>query len=295
MKTNLYRSSLFLLAILLFTAGCSKDYESIEVVDDANIQTYIKSNNLNVTQYKDSGFYYEVLNQGTGDTLSYSDRVFVTFTMKSLDGSFNLGDMNNNRYTSFLGYFSTESNLPAAFRTAVKEILNHRGSSIRLIIPSRLAYGKAGNGTFDIKGNASLDCTIKVFDAKSVTEFEDVFVKEYIQSNNITGLSRLNSGVYYKVLTQGTGTVPVDVDSYITVAYTGKLTNGTVFDSSTSFPTYLSGVIPGWQQGVPLITTGGKIRLIIPPTLGYGSSGSGTVIPGNSILDFEIELKAVTN
>lgn len=83
-------------------------------------------------------------------------------------------------------------------------------------------------------------------------------------------------------------------DSTVTVHYTGWLaSDGTIFDSSlsrgqpASFP--LSGVIVGWQEGIPGMKVGGKRRLVIPPDQAYGSTGT-SGIPPNSALVFEVEL-----
>jgi FKBP-type peptidyl-prolyl cis-trans isomerase len=80
------------------------------------------------------------------------------------------------------------------------------------------------------------------------------------------------------------------------VNYTGMLTNGTVFDSSYqrnqpfAFTLGAGEVIKGWDQGVLGMRVGGKRRLTIPPELGYGEFGAGSLIPPNSTLVFEIEL-----
>ncbi len=81
----------------------------------------------------------------------------------------------------------------------------------------------------------------------------------------------------------------------VTIHYTGALNaDGSVFDSSVSrgepatFP--LDNLIPGWQEGIPGMKVGGKRRLFIPSALGYGESGSGSNIPPNSDLIFDIEL-----
>ncbi len=90
----------------------------------------------------------------------------------------------------------------------------------------------------------------------------------------------------------GTGAAAQTGD-ILTVNYTGKLANGTVFDTSvgkTPFQFTLGGnVIPGWNQGLVGMKVGGKRILIVPPSLAYGSSDYGP-IPGNSTLTFEVEL-----
>ena len=106
-------------------------------------------------------------------------------------------------------------------------------------------------------------------------------------------------GLIIKDTTVGTGTVAAAGDS-VTVNYTGKLDNGTVFDSSlnpgrTPFTFQIGGqVIQGWNEGVPGMCVGGTRELTIPPALGYGAAGAGTVIPPNATLHFTITLLSVT-
>lgn len=102
-----------------------------------------------------------------------------------------------------------------------------------------------------------------------------------------------DSGLGYKILREGEGRKPTAADSVL-AHYKGWLDDGTIFDSSydrgepTSFP--LSGVIPGWTEGLQLIGEGGEIELLIPSKLGYGPRGMPGAIPPNATLHFKVEL-----
>lgn len=116
-------------------------------------------------------------------------------------------------------------------------------------------------------------------------------VRDYLSAQAITNAIEHCSGLFYVVDNAGSGKNP-DGCSSVNVGYKGTLTSGAIFDQNASFSTNLDGVIAGWRNGVPLIKSGGKIRLYIPPSLGYGNQTAGT-IPPNSILIFEVELKSV--
>lgn len=115
---------------------------------------------------------------------------------------------------------------------------------------------------------------------------EDAKMQEYIKANSLT-MSKHPNGLYYQVIEPGTGATPTK-NSTVKATYTGKFTNNKNFDAGThEFP--LNGVIEGWTIGIPLISKGGKIKLVIPPSLGYGNCNYQS-IPKNSILVFDVEL-----
>ena len=124
---------------------------------------------------------------------------------------------------------------------------------------------------------------------KDYTQIDEDIIQEYIADHNLDAVAT-GSGLYYVIETTGNGVFP-DLSSVVTVAYTGKLTDGSVFDQSSSagisFP--LTNVIEGWQEGIPLFSEGGTGKLLIPSALGYGSNAIGS-IPANSVLIFDIEL-----
>lgn len=101
------------------------------------------------------------------------------------------------------------------------------------------------------------------------------------------------SGLQYEVIKEGTGKQPKETDK-VTVHYTGKLLDGSVFDSSVErgepIEFGLNQVIKGWTEGVQLMKEGGKIILYIPSELAYGDMDRGGPIPPGSTLIFEVEL-----
>lgn len=116
---------------------------------------------------------------------------------------------------------------------------------------------------------------------------DDNQIQAYISANKIVA-TKDPSGVYYSIITPGTGAYPT-ASSTLSVNYKGEFINGTVFDSGNLSNFNLSGVIKGWLYGVPHINTGGRILLMIPSALAYGPQGRDT-IPGNTVLIFTIDL-----
>lgn len=127
----------------------------------------------------------------------------------------------------------------------------------------------------------------------SRTETEAQFMAD---NRNAEGVVTTASGLQYQIVQEGTGPRPGPNDT-VTIDYTGTLLDGTVFDSSVqrgepiTYP--LTGFIQGWQEGVQLMPVGSKFRFWIPPELAYGTRGSGSVIPPNATLVFDVELLGI--
>lgn len=118
-------------------------------------------------------------------------------------------------------------------------------------------------------------------------------LSEYFKNNNITA-KETASGLNYVITKEGNGEKP-SVGTLIKVHYTGKLLDGTVFDSSVNrnepfqFVLGIGQVIPGWDEGLQLLSKGSKAVLYIPYYLAYGDRGAGTIPPFSTLI-FEVEL-----
>lgn len=120
---------------------------------------------------------------------------------------------------------------------------------------------------------------------------------EFLAKNKArSGVKTTNSGLQYEVVKKGFGGAKPKATDKVRVHYHGTLVDGTVFDSSVQrgqpidFP--LNGVIPGWTEGLQLMSVGDKFKFYIPPGLAYGPRPAGK-IPPNSALIFEVELIAI--
>ncbi|MEO8575591.1 MAG: FKBP-type peptidyl-prolyl cis-trans isomerase [Gemmatimonadales bacterium] len=112
---------------------------------------------------------------------------------------------------------------------------------------------------------------------------------------DLSASTKLASGMYVRDLVVGSGAAVVNGQT-VTARYTGWLANGAQFDSNTTtgyaFVLGTGRVILGWDIGIPGMKVGGKRQLIVPATLGYGSTGNGP-IPGNAVIVFNVEIVSV--
>ena len=137
------------------------------------------------------------------------------------------------------------------------------------------------------KKQAEMEKIAMEFQAKEKPEFD-----KYLADNKIT-TKPTASGLIYIETKKGSGPHPSATDQVV-VHYTGTLLNGTKFDSSVDrgeAATFgLNQVIPGWTEGLQLMSKGGKAKLVIPSALGWGAQGNGQVIPPYAGVVFDVEL-----
>jgi FKBP-type peptidyl-prolyl cis-trans isomerase len=124
----------------------------------------------------------------------------------------------------------------------------------------------------------------KVVDQSAIDQQK---IGDYLAAKQLEALSTA-SGLHYIISEAGTGPKP-GPDATVTVTYKGYLLDDRVFDQGEFYTGALPSLIKGWQEGIPLIAAGGKIKLIIPSALGYGNRAAGS-IPPNSVLVFDVSL-----
>ena len=142
--------------------------------------------------------------------------------------------------------------------------------------------------------NNYLNETFQSFQAKAAETIKAEGDKFLAENKTKSGVITTQSGLQYKVITEGTGPKPVREDQ-VKVHYLGKLLDGTEFDSSygngepVTFP--LANVIPGWTEGVQLMPVGSKYIMWIPGEIAYGMNPpQGSLIKPMATLEFEVEL-----
>ena len=148
--------------------------------------------------------------------------------------------------------------------------------------------------------STTTDAALKAEELKAEKENamkENEVIAKYIADKQITP-SKSSSGLMYIITEPGAGE-QAQAGKTVKVHYTGRLLDGTKFDSSLDrndpieFKLGQGMVIKGWDEGIALLKVGGKALLIIPSNLAYGSRGAGGVIPPFSPLTFEVELVSV--
>jgi FKBP-type peptidyl-prolyl cis-trans isomerase FkpA len=284
-KTHKMKSYLYLFFSILLITSCSSSSDEkfidYNTLNETEIQDYILQNNL-TPQKTESGLYYIINNEGTGTRPLESSIVNIEYKGTFIDG------------TTFGEEESTTIDLSKII-IGLKEgiqLFKEGGDGI-LIIPSSLAFGSVGNSSGSIPSGAVLIFEITITAVYPDYEAEnEATILKYIEDNNLNA-TKTDSGLYYVINNEGTGTRPTG-SSNVTVAYKGYFLDENVFDQSNSdgISFGLNQVIAGWTEGIQLFKEGGDGILLIPYHLGYGINGNSS-IPGASVLIFDVKLISV--
>lgn len=287
-----------MLAVGLLTTACNKNEDTAtpdySAADDATITKFLAINSITTAQKQASGLYYVPLVTTTAAKPVAGNTVSLLYTGRLLDGT-------------VFDASSQHNNVPVSFKLGAGQVipgfdegasLMHLGDSAVFIIPSGLAYGSSSSST--VPSNSILRFNVKLTDINFALT-DDKLIKNYLTLNSITTAQKQASGLYF-VPGVTNSTAATTSGKTVSVLYTGKLLDGTVFDASSQHNntplSFVVGatpkqVIPGFDEGIALMHKGDKATLLIPSNLAYGLAGAGTAVPANSVLRFDVEVTDV--
>lgn len=292
--------------------------EKFKSEEPGKIQAYLTKNKVTVAPTA-TGVYIITQNPGSGRNIAKTDFVKINLTVSSIDGTKIFSTLDQNKPISFeYGKPFDTKGLDEALATMKK------GSKATVVVPSAVGFGEQGkkdmSGKDIITPYSPVVYDIEILDLKTKAENEKAakteeaakkkaaaeavtkepsLIQQYIKDNKITAKPTAN-GLYYIEKVAGKGPKAKTGDK-VKVHYTGKLLNGKVFDSSLTrkpvtpfeFTIGQGQVIPGWDEGISMMSAGGKATLIIPSKLAYGERGAGADIPAYSPLVFDVELISI--
>ncbi|MDX9906066.1 MAG: FKBP-type peptidyl-prolyl cis-trans isomerase [Bacteroidales bacterium] len=282
------------------------ELEKQEVI---KLQEYVQKNNITATP-SGTGIYYIETEKGKGKSPAEETYLTAHYTVYLLGGEQLFSTRERGEPVDFK-YKSQYEN------EGFHEVLGmmREGGKAKAIIPSAMAFGEQGAGNI-VPPFSTLYYEIELIKVISKDEFnarqqqkeakkkaesemkvkeEESNIQKYLTDNRLTATTTLPSGLIYIETKAGNGPKP-EAGKKVKVHYTGKLLNGSKFDSSLDrgepfeFVIGQRQVIEGWDQGIALMSEGAKGLLVIPYRLGYKERGAGEDIPPYSTLVFEVEL-----
>jgi FKBP-type peptidyl-prolyl cis-trans isomerase len=294
--------------------------EKLKSEESGKIQAYLTKNNVSATPTA-SGIYIITQNTGAGRGIQKGDFVKINLTVSAIDGTKIFSTLDKNKPITFeYGQpFDTKG-----FEEAISTM--KKGSKATVVVPSSMGFGEKGrkdmNGQDIIAPYSPVVYDIEVLDlmtkaqnekakkdeaenakkaAAEAMAKEPTLIQQYLKDNKIT-VKPTASGLYYIEKVKGKGAKAM-VGKKVKVQYTGKLLNGFVFDSSVDkkpstpfeFTIGKGEVIPGWEEGIAMMSPGGKATLVIPSKLAWGERGYGADIKPYAPVVFDVELVSISD
>jgi len=271
--------------------GISPGQQDQLQIDTRLIQNYLAKNNLTGFEKVEDGVFYRIDKKGKGENLKAGQNVKMHYILenlqgKKIDATYDRGEP----ITVTLGI----GQLILGWEEGLRYF--NVGSSGELIIPSPLAYGEQGQAQSNIEPNEILVFKIEIiglYDEVKQLASDAEKIRDYLARGSIKA-KQTKEGVYYKITKKGKGPKPESGQTMI-IDYTGRLLDGTVFDSSIdrdqpfSFVLGAGQVIQGWEIGLQYFNKGSKGLIFIPSTLAYRDHQVGN-IPPNSVLIFDVQV-----
>ncbi|HEY5826433.1 MAG TPA: FKBP-type peptidyl-prolyl cis-trans isomerase [Cyclobacteriaceae bacterium] len=301
------RSRIVIVLFLGLLIGCNKDTTpvvppAVQLEKDiVIIDQYLADKGITATK-DTTGVRYVVHKLGTGPKPTLSNCIRVSYT-----GTF-LSDGSQFDTNSDIKFVLGSPNLITGWKIAFPKL--PQGSKATLYIPSVYAYGPTAKDK--IPANSNLIFEVELLDVYAynsagaycypdplllpeVQLAKDVaIIDQYLTDKGISAQTD-PSGLRYTIQSLGTGAAPT-LSNCIMIKYSGKLLSGSLFDQNgTGFKSPLKNLITGLKTGLPLLPKGTKATFYIPSGLAYGPVSSGSKIPANANLIFELELVDVTD
>jgi FKBP-type peptidyl-prolyl cis-trans isomerase FkpA len=287
--------------------------------ESGKMQNFISAKGI-TAQPSPTGVYYIEEKAGKGNIVQKGDIVKMDFTVSTIDEKKVFSTLDRKQPISF------EYGQPFDTKGLDEGIgMMKKGTKARIVVPSAMGFGEKGRKDMsgneiiapfspviydieilDIQTKAQHEKEVADKEAKSKAEAkvaeakEPLLIQKYMKEKNLSAKPTA-SGIFYIEKVKGKGARAVS-GKKVSVHYTGRLLDGTVFDSSLErkpvkpyeFTLGAGQVIQGWDEGIALMNEGGKATLIIPSKLGYGENGNGGIIKPFSPLVFDVELVKVS-
>lgn len=267
-------------------AESGKTAEEIRIANERDIANWEALNPQDDVQVTPSGLHYVIKEIGNGVRPKLTDTLTLDFDLFLGDGT---------AYTS-TGTAGAPLNivmdqLVPGLQEGL-QLLSVGGSGV-FLIPGPLGFMQFPPG---IEDDDLLIYFVILRDINFQFEGEEErnAIAQYLEDNSLVPDTITGSGLNIIHVEEGNGEFPT-IENTVTVSYHGTLLNGVIFDSSrdrgVDATFALTSVIEGWQEGIPYISKGGKSILIVPSAIAYGNNSPSALIPANSVLVFEVELK----
>ncbi len=277
----------------------------------------------------DEGIEYKIVSKGSGEVAGYGEFLHMQVAQFYNNGKTDslLSDTRTSPQGAAFEVMDT-TNMPPAYFKILRQLKKGDSLVIRILVDSAFKNSPQGIPPFFEKGRYLLTTAkvlniyktreqadsarmvameeaqenVKKLDAETLVK-DDKTLQEYFKKNNIQ-VQKAPKGTYVQILQPGTGAA-IDTSVIVKTNYTGTTMEGKKFDSNTdpafnhvepllvnmtSDPSLGTSVIPGWTDGMTLLSKGAKAKFYVPSSLAYGSQAAGPDIKPNSILIFEVEI-----
>jgi FKBP-type peptidyl-prolyl cis-trans isomerase len=267
------------LLLIFLISSCMKEAEDPHAkqagIDEEIIQNYLQANQIQATKNSYGFYYYPVQENEGGTAVAAGDIISIYYKMLFMDGT-ELSSHTPAQGPPIKARHFAEAIFPVGLDLGLHHM--KEGEIYNFILPSSLAYYQYTNGsTLPKYANLILEVhLVEIISEEEQKAEEAAIIQEYIQNNELEGVTLLPSGLAYQVLEPGTGSKPSSFER-VSVSYTGMLMDGTVFDKSSdgnlfSFTLGRQEVIRGWDLGIALMQKGETARLYIPSHLAYNET-----------------------